>query len=174
VSKISIGGGVELDAKKLLYKYKQFGEAKNTAEKTIRTLQERHKRQGVDENWWIRSNIPKNTVETDFIEEEDILGKIRYLEWVISELDRITDATQRAVKTLNKEQQEIIELRYFEGQTVTYICEKINAKNNKYSYLHRTALEAMQTVLNPLCISDEYLDMLLFSPYGERMKEVSR
>jgi DNA-directed RNA polymerase specialized sigma subunit len=168
-------GGVRgMDAKKLLYKYKQFGEAKNTATKTIEILQERHKRQGVDENWWIRSNMPKNAPESDFLEEEDILGKIRYLEWVISELDRIIDATQRAVKTLNKEQREVIELRYFDSQTVTYICVEKSIGNNKYSYLHRTALEAMQTVLNPLCISDEYLDMLLFSPYGERMKEISR
>jgi DNA-directed RNA polymerase specialized sigma subunit len=163
-----------MDAKKILYKYKQFGEAKKTAEITIKTLDERHKRQGVDENWWIKSNLPKNLIESSFIEEEDILGKIEYLKWVISELDRMIDAIHRATKTLNKEQREIIELRYFDGQTVTYICNETCIGNNKYSYLHRTALEAMQTVLNPLCISDEYLDMLLFSPYGERMKEVMR
>jgi DNA-directed RNA polymerase specialized sigma subunit len=163
-----------VDAKKILYKYKQFGEAKKTAEITIKTLQERHNRQGVDENWWIRGNLPSNAIESDFLNEEDILGKIDYLNWVISELDRIMDAIHRACKTLNKEQREIIELRYFDGHTVTHICIETSIGNNKYNYLQKTALEAMQTVLNPLCISDEYLDMLLFSPYGERLKEVNK
>lgn len=163
-----------MDAKKLLYKYKQFEEAKKTAEITIATLQERHKRQGVDENWWIRGNLPSNAIESDFLNKEDILGKIDYLKWVVSELDRIIDATQRAVKTLNKEQREIIELRYFYGNTVTHICNETSISNNKYGYLHRTALEGMQTVLNPLCIDDAQLDALLFSPYQEKIKEVSR
>lgn len=165
---------VELDAKKILYKYKQFGEAKKTAETTIRTLEERNKRQGQDENWWIRGSLPSNKIESDFINEENVRGKIEYLEWVIKELDRIMDAIRRATKTLNKEQREIIELRYFDGHTVTHICNETSISNNKYGYLHRTALEGMQTVLNPLCIDDAQLDALLFSPYQEKIKEVSR
>lgn len=163
-----------MDVKKLLYRYKQFGEAQRTAEITLSTLKERHSRQDRDENWWIRSNLPKNIIESGYITEEDIQGKIKYLEWVIAELTRIRDAIERAAKTINDDQRELIELRYFEGRTVTYICDKLKIGDNKYHYLHRTALEGMQTVLNPLCIDDVTLTALLFSPYGERLKESKR
>lgn len=163
-----------MSARKILYKYKQFKEAKRTAEITINSLKERYKRIGADENWWIRSNLPTNVVELDILHQEDVAGKVEYLQWVMGELDRIIDAVQRATNTLNDEQRKVIDLRYFNGQTVTYICQEMNIGDNKYHYLHRTALEAMQTVLNPLCIDDEYLDMLLFTPYGERLREANR
>lgn len=163
-----------MDAKKLLYKYRQFGEAHCTAEITLKALMERHSRQGADENWWIRCNLPKNVLENGYLSEEDTQGKISYLEWVISVLAQISNAIDRAIGTLNKEQRALIEQRYFEGQTITFICDSFRIGDNKYHYLHRTALEAIQTVLNPLCIDDVVIDALLFAPMGQRLREAQR
>lgn len=163
-----------MDTKKILYKYKQLIEARRTGEITIRTLQERYNRMGVDENRWIRGNLPKNPIEAEFLFEEDLLAKIDFIKGIISEFDRIMDAIDRGVATLNEEQRAIIEFRYFEGLPVACVCTKLAIGENKYHALHRTAIDAMRTVLNPLCIDDAYLDALLFSPYTERFREANR
>ncbi|MED1948981.1 hypothetical protein [Brevibacillus centrosporus] len=163
-----------MDAKKILYKYKQFGEAKRTAEITIKTLEERNSRKGADENWWIRGSLPKNVVEAAFLKEEDLAARVDYLQWMISELNRIIDAVERAKDTLNEEQQEIIDRRYFKGQSVTQIQTEMRVSHNKYNYLHKESLESMQLVLTPLCIDDAFLDMLIFTPYSERFEEANR
>lgn len=163
-----------VDVKKLLYKKKQITEARHNALIAINTLEERYRRYRVDENWWIRGSAPSNIVESEFLKEEDTVGRIEYLRWIVSELNVIIDAVSRAAQTLNDEQRELIAIRYFDDSTVTYVCEKMHIKENKYNYTHKIALEAMTACLNPLCITEEHLDGLLFAPYKERLKSLPR
>lgn len=163
-----------IDVKKLLYKKKQITEARHNALITINTLEERNRRYRQDENWWIRGTTPSNIVESEFLKEEDTVGRIEYLRWIVSELNVIIDAVGRAAQTLNDEQRELITLRYFDDNTVTYVCQEMHIKENKYDYTHRIALRSITACLNPLCITEEHLDGLLFSPYNERLKSLPR
>lgn len=163
-----------IDVKKLLYKKKQITEARHNALIAINTLEERNRRYRTDENRWIRGGLPSDPVFNEFVQEEDTIGRIEYLRWIVSELNIIIDAVTRAAQTLNDEQRELITLRYFDDNTVVYVCDKMHIKENKYNYTHKIALMAMTACLNPLCITEEHLDGLLFAPYKERLKSLPR
>lgn len=163
-----------IDVKKLLYKKKQITEARHNALIAINTLEERYRRHRADVNWFIRGSAPSNVIESDFIQEEDTVGRIEYLRWIVSELNVIIDAVSRAAQTLNEEQRLLITLRYFDDNTVTHVCQEMHIKENKYDYTHRIALKAITACLNPLCITEEHLDSLLFKPYTERLHLVGK
>ncbi len=165
---------MNIDVKKLLYKNKQMAEARRNALIAIDSLEERERRYRSDENWYIRSSLPSNRIETEFIQEEDTVGKIRHLKWIVGELNTIIDAISRAALTLNDDQRQLIQLRYFDDNTVIYVCGKMHIKEHKYNYVQRIALESMTACLNPLCITEQYLDSLLFSPYKERLGAVEK
>jgi DNA-directed RNA polymerase specialized sigma24 family protein len=165
---------MNIDVKKLLYKNKQMSEARRNALIAVDTLEERDRRYQQDENWFIRSSLPSNRVESEFIAEEDTVSRIKHLRWVVGELNIIIDAVSRASMTLNEDQRELIHIRYFDDNTVVYVCEKMHIKDTKYNYTHRIALEAMTACLNPLCITEQYLDSLLFSPYKERLNNLNK
>lgn len=163
-----------IDVKKLLYKSKQMAEARRNALIAIDTLEERNRRYRNDENWYIRGSGLADPVAAGFIREEDTVNRIDYLRWVVRELNVIIDAISRAALTLNKEQRDLITLRYFDDNTVTHVCTEMHIKENKYNYTHRIALEAMGACLNPLCITEEFLDSLLFSGYKLRLDTTNK
>jgi DNA-directed RNA polymerase specialized sigma24 family protein len=163
-----------VDVKKLLYKSKQLAEARRNALTAIDSLEERSRRYRQDENWYIRGSAPSNPVLATCIQEEDTVGRIDYMRWVVKELNIIIDAISRAAQTLNQEQRQLITLRYFDDNTVTYVCGEMHIKENKYNYTHRIAIEAMGACLNPLCITEEYLDSLLFSGYKLRLDGLNK
>lgn len=165
---------MNIDVKKLLYRNKQMSEARRNALIAVDTLEERERRYRQDENWYIRGSLPSNGIESSYINEEDTVGKIKHLRWIVGELNTIIDAVSRAAMTLNEEQRELIQLRYFEDNTVVYVCGKLHIKENKYDYTHRIALKAITACLNPLCITEVFLDSLLFSPYKERINNLGK
>jgi DNA-directed RNA polymerase specialized sigma subunit len=161
-----------MDIKRLLYKLPKMKEALKNARIAIITLESREKRYRVDENWYIRGSLPSNAVERDYILEEDILGKIEHLKWVMKEFEIIIDAIERAASTLSEEQQELAKLRYFEGRTVVDICHRMNATERQYHYMHRIMIEDITACINPFSSlwTDEYIDQLIFSTYGTMME----
>lgn len=163
-----------IDVKKLLYKSKQLAEARRNALTAIDSLEERDRRYRRDDNWYIRGTTMSDPVANVITQEEDTLGRIEYMRWVVRELNTIIDAISRAAQTLNDEQRNLITLRYFNDNTVTYVCGEMHIKENKYNYTHKIALEAMGTCLNPLCITEEFLDSLLFSGYKVKFDALSK
>lgn len=163
-----------MEIRKLLYKTKQLEQARQNALIAITTLEERERRYRNDVNFYIRSTKKSDPVLKELITEEDTISKIEFVKWVVAELNIIIDAISRAAATLNQEQRELIQLRYFEDNSVAYVCERLCMRQNKYNYTHRIALRSMEACLNPLCITEEQLDMLLFAPYGARQQSLGR
>lgn len=158
-----------LDVKKLLYKYKQFIEARRNAMISIQNLNERHRNSRSDENWFIRGggtvSIP---TEEELLFEEKTVERIGHLESVVRELTTLLDAIERGVNTLNKDQQELIRLRYFDDNTVPFVQMRLNLSEYKYHHLHRVALESMTLCLGALYVDDASIDRMIFAPLQVR------
>lgn len=157
-----------VDIKKLLYKTKQMEQARHNALIAIQTLEQREQRMGNDVNWYIRGSGHSNPVMSRYLMLEDSLERIARLVWIVEELNIIIDAISRAHMTLNDEQRELIKLRYFDDEPVISVCMKMHMKETKYHHMHKIALKAMEACLNPLCITEQFMDALLFTPYQER------
>lgn len=160
---------MSMDTRKLLYKSKQMSQARQNALIAIDTLEDRDRRYRNDLNWFIRGSVPSDRTANVVISEEDTVSKIEYLRWIVRELNVIIDAISRAAATLNPELHELIKLRYFDDGSVTAVTMKMGISESAYNHKHGIALKAMTACLNPLCITEEHLDALLFEPYKKRL-----
>ncbi|MBH0330113.1 hypothetical protein ABH14_09950 [Brevibacillus brevis] len=142
----------KIDIKWFLYRYRQFVEAKKNTERAIEVLNKKILNPPHDENWFIRG---KGGIPTSFQERETILddeneNRVRQLSVFLSDLSMIISAIEGAHRTLNKEQSDLIRLRYFEGRDVNNVAAELLCDMRRYYRIHGQALEAMSICLKAL------------------------
>jgi RinA family phage transcriptional activator len=160
-----------IDVKKLLYRYKQFVEAKRNAEASLHYLQNEYVRHRTDENWYIRGvGVPSNITESTVLIQEDTARRIGIIKEVIGQLADVIETVERASNTLNDECRTLVQLRYFDDKKPEAVRMKMGLTETPYFHIQRIALENMSKCFSTKLWTDEYLDQLLFIPLMDRFK----
>lgn len=138
-----------IDIKWFLYRYHQLIEAKKNTERAIEVLVKKLNIPQHDENWFIRGTggIPTSPQERETIEDEENQRRIAQLYEYLGDLSIIINAIEGAHRTLNKEQTDLIRLRYFEGRDVNNVAAELQCDLRRYYRVHGQALEAMSICL---------------------------